>query len=104
MQCDAPDMAVYSPVVEFTCHFSEAVALHNVERVFIPNIDSISPLQGESDTFVIKARVEDNTLGVLTLLLGEGAFKSAEMLSEEYRVSVSCWCCSVFLTNRRLYS
>ncbi|OAO12756.1 GTP-binding protein, partial [Blastocystis sp. ATCC 50177/Nand II] len=88
VQCDAPDMAVYRPVVAFTCHFSEAVALHNEERVFVPNIESISPRNGESDTFVVEARVEDNTLGVLTLVLGAGAFKGGEELSEEYRVSV----------------
>ena len=96
-------MAVYRPVVAFTCHFSEAVALHNEERVFVPNIESISPRNGESDTFVVEARVEDNTLGVLTLVLGAGAFKGGEELSEEYRVSVPCGRWGVRVTRRRFH-
>ena len=93
-------MSVYSPEVAFTCTFSEPVALASIDRVFVPNFVSISPTTGASETFVIRAGVVDNTMGQLTLVLGPGAFKSGDALSEEYSASVSCAPSSSLLTPR----
>ena len=90
VQCEVPDMSVYAPQVVFTCTFSEAVQINRLERVFIPNFVSISPMDGVSESYTITASVVDNTKGTITLLLGEGAFIAGEVLSEEYSTSVSC--------------
>lgn len=90
MQCEVPDMSVYAPQVVFTCTFSEAVRINKLERIFVPNFVSISPMDGESEQYAITVGVEDNTKGEMTLLFGEGAFISGETVSEEYSVTVVC--------------
>ena len=82
-------MSVYSSTVSFTCTFSEAVSLHRVERVLVPNFVSVSPMEGEHTVYTVTAGVVDNTLGTITLLLGEGAFATAQEQSPEYSVSVA---------------
>lgn len=83
-------MSAYSSTVSFTCTFSEAVSLHRVERVLVPNFVSVSPMEGEHTVYTVTAGVVDNTLGTITLLLGEGAFVTAQEQSSEYSVSVAC--------------
>ena len=100
VQCSAPDMSVYSSTVSFTCTFSEAVSLHRVERVLVPNFVSVSPMEGEHTVFTVTAGVVDNTLGTMTLLLGEGAFATAQEESSEYSVSVACASLARFLMCR----
>ena len=84
-------MSVYSSTVSFTCTFSEAVSLHRVERVLVPNFVSV---------YTVTAGVVDNTLGTITLLLGEGAFATAQEQSSEYSVSVACALRAFFLMGR----
>lgn len=90
VQCEAPSMDVYSPMVSFHCTFSEPAVLANAERVFVPNFVSVSPDSGMHSEFNVTAGVTDNTMGVITLLLGEGAFRTESETSPEYSVSVSC--------------
>ena len=82
-------MSVYSSTVSFTCTFSEAVSLHRVERVLVPNFVSVSPMEGEHTVYTVTAGVVDNTLGTITLLLGEGAFATAQEQFPEYSISVA---------------
>lgn len=100
VQCSTPDMSVYSSTVSFTCTFSEAVSLHRVERVLVPNFVSVSPMEGEHTVYTVTAGVVDNTLGTITLLLGEGAFATAQEQSPEYSVSVACALRAFFLMGR----
>lgn len=90
VQCEVPDMSVYSPQVVFTCSFSEAVSIKKLELVFVPNFVSISPMDGASEQFSITVNVVDNTKGEITLLLAEGAFTNGESVNEEYSATVAC--------------
>lgn len=96
-------MEQYSSTVSFRCTFSEPVVLENAARVFVPRFVSISPSSGESAEFVITAEVEANTIGMITLLLAEGAFRSGSELSPEYSVSASCKVCLSYVTFRQLH-
>lgn len=93
----------YSRTVSFHCTFSEPAVLENAARVFVPRFVSLSPSSGESTEFVITAETEDNTIGMITLLLGEGAFRSGSELSPEYSVSASCRLRRVNLNCRQLH-
>ena len=96
-------MERYAPTVSFRCTFSEPAVLENAARVFVPRLVSLSPSSGESTEFVITAGVEDNSIGMITLLLGEGAFRSGSELSPEYSVSASCGLFGARLTCRQLH-
>lgn len=96
-------MGQYSKTVSFRCTFSEPAVLENDTRVFVPKLVSLSPSSGESTEFVITAETDSNTIGMYTLLLGEGAFRSGSELSPEYSVSASCRLRRVNLNCRQLY-
>lgn len=95
-------MSTYSPQVSFVCTFSESVSLNRVERIFVPNFVSVSPMSGEHTVYTVVAGVTDNTLGEISLLLGEGAFVKGTERSPEYTVTVSCPCCYFCFISRRL--
>ena len=100
VQCTTPDMNTYSPQVSFVCTFSESVSLNHVERIFVPSLVSVSPLSGEHTVYTVVAEVQDDTLGEISLLLGEGAFGKGEERSPEYMVTVTCSNCVLGLMSR----